>query len=38
VQKGGTSAAGASVAIAPQRIRPTITSRRKRAYSYTSGD
>jgi Tfp pilus tip-associated adhesin PilY1 len=38
VQKGGTSAAGASVAIAPQRIRPTISSRRKRAYSYTSGD
>jgi Tfp pilus tip-associated adhesin PilY1 len=37
-QKGGTSAAGSSVAIAPQRIRPTITSRRKRAYSYTSGD
>lgn len=33
VQRG----AGASVAIAPQKIRPTISSRRKRSYSYTSG-
>lgn len=29
--------AGASVAIAPQKIRPSINSRRKRSYSYTSG-
>jgi type IV pilus assembly protein PilY1 len=37
-QKGADGAAGASVAIAPQRIRPTISSKRKRAYSYTSTD
>jgi type IV pilus assembly protein PilY1 len=37
VQKGSDGATGASVAIAPQRIRPAITSRRTRAYSYTSG-
>ncbi|MET0983020.1 MAG: PilC/PilY family type IV pilus protein [Telluria sp.] len=36
VQKGSDGAAGASVAIAPQRIRPAITSKRKRTYSYTS--
>lgn len=36
VQKGSENAAGASVAIAPQRVRPTITSKRKRTYSYTS--
>jgi Tfp pilus tip-associated adhesin PilY1 len=38
VQKGGTNAAGASVSIAPQRMRPAITSKRKRVYNYTSGD
>jgi hypothetical protein len=38
VQKGGKSAAGASVSIAPQQIRPAITSKRKRVYNYTSGD
>jgi hypothetical protein len=38
VQKGGSGAAGASVAISPQRIRPAITSKRKRVYTYTSGD
>jgi hypothetical protein len=38
VQKGGAGAAGASVAISPQRIRPAITSKRKRVYTYTSGD
>ncbi|MFC5511971.1 pilus assembly protein [Massilia jejuensis] len=37
VQKGSDSPAGVSVAIAPQRIRPAITSKRKRSYSYTSG-
>jgi type IV pilus assembly protein PilY1 len=37
VQKGSDSPAGASVAIAPQRIRPAIASKRKRTYSYTSG-
>ncbi|QOL48389.1 pilus assembly protein [Massilia litorea] len=37
VQKGSDSPAGASVAIAPQRIRPAITSKRKRTYSYSSG-
>lgn len=37
VQRGSDGAAGASVAIAPQRIRPAISSKRKRAYSYTSG-
>ena len=36
VQKGSDGAAGASVAIAPQRIRPAISSKRKRTYSYTS--
>lgn len=35
VQKAG---AGASVAISPQRIRPAIQSKRKRVYTYTSGD
>ncbi len=34
IQKTG----GASVAISPQKVRPTITSKRRRAYSYTSGD
>lgn len=29
---------GASVAISPQKIRPTISSRRKRSYTYTSGN
>jgi Tfp pilus tip-associated adhesin PilY1 len=38
VQKGGKSAAGASVSIAPQQVRPAITSKRKRVYNYTSGD
>lgn len=38
VQKGGDSAAGASVAISPQRIRPTNRPQRKRAYTYVSGD
>jgi hypothetical protein len=38
VQKGGTPAAGISVAISPQRIRPTNLPKRKRAYSYVSGD
>jgi hypothetical protein len=38
VQKGGSAAAGASVSIAPQRIRPSISSKRKRVYTYTSGD
>ena len=38
VQKGGTPAAGISVAISPQRIRPTNQPKRKRAYSYVSGD
>jgi Tfp pilus tip-associated adhesin PilY1 len=38
VQKGGSNAAGASVSIAPQRMRPAITSKRKRVYNYTSGD
>jgi hypothetical protein len=38
VQKGGNGAAGASVAISPQRIRPAITSKRKRVYTYTAGD
>jgi hypothetical protein len=38
VQKGGANAAGASAAIAPQRIRPVITSKRKRVYTATSGD
>ncbi|MEN3274597.1 MAG: type pilus assembly protein PilY1 [Massilia sp.] len=37
VQKGSEGSAGASVAIAPQRIRPAISSKRKRTYSYTSG-
>ncbi|MFC5460891.1 pilus assembly protein [Massilia niabensis] len=37
VQKGFVGATGASVAIAPQRVRPAITSKRKRTYSYTSG-
>jgi type IV pilus assembly protein PilY1 len=37
VQKGAEGATGASVAIAPQRIRPAISSRRKRTYSYSSG-
>ncbi len=37
VQKGSDGAVGASVAIAPQKIRPAISSRRKRSYSYTSG-
>lgn len=34
IQKTG----GASVAISPQRVRPVISSTRRRAYSYTSGD
>jgi Tfp pilus tip-associated adhesin PilY1 len=38
VQKGGSEAAGASASIAPQRIRPVITSKRKRVYTATSGD
>ncbi len=38
VQKGSDGAEGPNVAIAPQRIRPAIGSKRKRAYSYTSGD
>ena len=38
VQKGGSGAAGASVAISPQRVRPAIASKRKRVYSYTAGD
>ena len=38
VQKGGDGAAGASVAISPQRIRPAIASKRKRVYTYTAGD
>ena len=38
VQKGGASAAGTSVAISPQRIRPTNQPKRKRAYTYVSGD
>ncbi|HEX9174168.1 MAG TPA: hypothetical protein VF861_16075, partial [Telluria sp.] len=38
VQKGSDGATGASVAISPQRVRPTIRSKRKRTYSYTSGD
>lgn len=33
-QKDGT----ASVSISPQKIRPTINSRRKRSYTYTSGN
>ena len=37
-QKGGSGAAGASVAISPQRVRPTISSKRKRAYSYTKDE
>ena len=37
VQKGSDGAPGASVPIAPQKIRPAITSKRKRTYSYTSG-
>lgn len=36
VQKGSEKAAGASVAIAPQKVRPTISSQRRRTYSYTS--
>jgi len=38
VQKGGAAAAGTSVAISPQRIRPTNQPKRKRAYTYVSGD
>ena len=38
VQKGGASAAGTSVAISPQRIRPTNQPKRKRAYTYVSGE
>jgi hypothetical protein len=38
VQKGGAASAGASVSIAPQRIRPAIASKRKRVYTYTAGD
>jgi hypothetical protein len=38
VQKGSDGAAGASVAISPQRIRPAISSKRNRTYSYTSSD
>lgn len=38
VQKGSSEAAGASVSIAPQRVRPAITSKRKRVYHTTSGD
>lgn len=37
VQKGGGAAAGVSVAISPQRIRPTSVPKRKRSYTYTSG-
>ncbi|MEH6436615.1 pilus assembly protein [Massilia sp. DD77] len=37
VQKGSDGAPGASVPIAPQKIRPAISSKRKRTYSYTSG-
>jgi type IV pilus assembly protein PilY1 len=37
VQKGSDGAVGASVPISPQRIRPSISSKRKRTYSYTSG-
>ncbi|TFW33148.1 pilus assembly protein [Massilia horti] len=37
-QKASDGAAGASVAIAPQKIRPTISSKRNRAYTYTSSD
>ncbi|MEX5747730.1 pilus assembly protein [Massilia sp. X63] len=37
VQKGSNGAVGASVPIAPQKIRPAISSKRKRSYSYTSG-
>jgi Tfp pilus tip-associated adhesin PilY1 len=38
VQKGSDGAVGASVAISPQRIRPAISSKRNRTYSYTSTD
>ncbi|MGJ7917903.1 pilus assembly protein [Massilia sp. LXY-6] len=38
VQKGSAEATGASASIAPQRVRPAITSKRKRVYNYTSGD
>jgi type IV pilus assembly protein PilY1 len=38
VQKGSDGAAGASVAISPQKIRPTIRSKRTRTYSYTKAD
>jgi hypothetical protein len=38
VQRGGAAAAGASVSISPQRVRPAIASKRKRVYTYTSGD
>lgn len=37
-QRGGNGAAGASVAISPQRIRPIISSKRKRAYTYTKAE
>jgi type IV pilus assembly protein PilY1 len=38
VQKGGTGAAGTSVAISPQKLRPPLRSRRTRVYSYTWSD
>ncbi len=39
IQKGGDgTAAGASSAIGPQKHRPKISSKRKRAYTYTSGE
>lgn len=37
-QKDGDNGGGVSVAISPQRIRPAISSKRKRAYTYTKGD
>jgi type IV pilus assembly protein PilY1 len=37
-QRGSDGATGASVAISPQRIRPAISSKRRRTYSYTATD
>ena len=37
-QKDAENTGGVSVPISPQRIRPAISSKRKRAYTYTKGD
>lgn len=37
-QKDADNGGGVSVPISPQRVRPAISSKRKRAYTYTKGD